>query len=115
MFYIDLCLFTFLIAFRYDVCLLPSNGVLPMGLRKVRPMFAKDTIPNVDLPSYDNYAIDSTTIHCSIILAELAFDKRSKGGTKMHISIPDIIYVTDSKWIYQREEVSERVEPCYVL
>lgn len=71
---------------------------------KVRPMYAKENIPDVYLPGWEIFAIDSTTIPCSIKLAEWALGKYSKGGVKMHTvldlrgSIPDTIYVTDSRY-----------------
>ncbi len=73
-------------------------------INKVRPMYAKERVPDVYLPGWEIFAIDSTTIPCSIRLAEWALGKRSKGGVKMHTvldlrgSIPDTIYVTDSRW-----------------
>jgi hypothetical protein len=73
-------------------------------INKVRPMYAKENIPDVYLPGWEIFAIDSTTIPCSIKLAEWALGKYSKGGVKMHTvldlrgSIPDTIYVTDSRW-----------------
>ena len=41
-------------------------------IRKVRPMYAKEDIPEVYLPGWEIFAIDSTTIPCSIKLAEWA-------------------------------------------
>lgn len=73
-------------------------------IRKVRPMYAKEDIPDVHLPGWEIFAIDSTTIPCSIKLAEWALGKYSKGGVKMHTvfdlrgSIPDSIYITDSRY-----------------
>ena len=73
-------------------------------IRKVRPMYAKENIPDVYLPGWEILAIDSTTISCSIKLAEWALGKYSKGGVKMHTvldlrgSIPDSIYITDSRY-----------------
>lgn len=73
-------------------------------INKVRPMYAKENIPDVHLPGWEIFAIDSTTIPCSIKLAEWALGKYSKGGVKMHTvldlrgSIPETIYVTDSRW-----------------
>ena len=73
-------------------------------IQKVRPMYAKEAIPDVHLPGWEIFAIDSTTIPCSIKLAEWALGKYSKGGVKMHTvldlrgSIPDTIYVTDSRY-----------------
>ena len=67
-------------------------------------MYAKEDIPDVHLPGWEIFAIDSTTIPCSIKLAEWALGKYSKGGVKMHTvldlrgSIPDSIYITDSRY-----------------
>lgn len=72
-------------------------------IKKVRPMYAKESVPNVYLPGWEIFAIDSTTIPCSVRLAEWALGKYSKGGVKMHTvldlrgSIPDSIYITDSR------------------
>ena len=41
-------------------------------IRKIRPMYAKENIPDVYLPGWEIFAIDSTTISCSIKLAEWA-------------------------------------------
>lgn len=73
-------------------------------IRKVRPMYAKEPVPDVYLPGWEILAMDSTTISCSVKLAQWALGKYSKGGVKMHTvldlrgSIPDSIYVTDSRW-----------------
>ena len=73
-------------------------------IHKVRPMYAKENIPDVYLPGWEIFAIDSTTIPCSIKLAEWALGKYSKGGVKMHTvldlrgSIPDSIYITNSRY-----------------
>ena len=67
-------------------------------------MYAKENIPNVYLPGWEIFAIDSTTIPCSIKLAGWALGKYSKGGIKMHTvldceeALPESIYVTDSRW-----------------
>ena len=66
-------------------------------------MYARENVPDVYLPGWKIFAIDSTTIPCSIKLAEWALGKYSKGGVKMHTvldlrgSIPDSIYITDSR------------------
>jgi hypothetical protein len=41
-------------------------------INKVRPMYAKESIPDVYLPGWEIFAIDSTTIPCSVKLAEWA-------------------------------------------
>jgi hypothetical protein len=53
-------------------------------ISKVRPMYAKENVPDVYLPGWEIFANDSTTIPCSIKLAEWALRKYSKGGVKMH-------------------------------
>lgn len=73
-------------------------------IKKVRPLYAKEKVPDLYLPGWEILAMDSTTISCSVKLAEWALGKYSKGGVKMHTvldlrgSIPDSIYVTDSRW-----------------
>ncbi len=73
-------------------------------IKKVRPMYAKESVPNVYLPGWEIFAIDSTTIPCSVRLAEWALGKYSRGGVKMHTvldlrgSIPDSIYISDGRW-----------------
>lgn len=73
-------------------------------IRKVRPLYAKEDIPDVYLPGWEIFAIDSTTISCSIKLAEWALGKYSKGAVKMHTvldlrgSIPDSIYITNGRY-----------------
>ena len=72
-------------------------------IRKVRPIYTKESIPNVYLLGWEFFAVDSKTIPCSIKQAEWALGKYSKGGIKMHTvlnlrgSIPNSIYVMDSK------------------
>ena len=39
-------------------------------IKKVRPMYAKENIPDIYLPGWEIFAIDSTTISCSVKLAE---------------------------------------------
>lgn len=73
-------------------------------INKIRPMYVNEKVPGVCLPGSEILAIDSTTIPCSIKLAEWALGKYSKGEVKMHTvldlrgSIPDTIYITDSRW-----------------
>ncbi|MBR2297414.1 MAG: transposase [Bacteroidales bacterium] len=67
-------------------------------------MYTKENIPDVYLPGWEIFAINSTTIPRSIKLSKWALGKFSKGGVKMHTvldlsgSIPDSIYITDSRW-----------------
>ena len=73
-------------------------------IKKVRPLYANSNIPDIYLPGWEIMAIDSTTISCSVKLAEWALGKYSKGGVKMHTvldlrgSIPDSIYITNSRY-----------------
>ena len=39
-------------------------------IKKVRPMYTNEDIPDVYLPGWEIFAIDSTTIPCSVKLAE---------------------------------------------
>ena len=92
-------------------------------IRKVRPMYAKENIPDVYLPGWEIFAIDSTTIPCSIKLAEWALGKYSKGGVKMHTvldlrgSIPDTIFLDvyePYKWaIYTMDKAYMDLEALY--
>lgn len=69
----------------------------------VRPMYSNTKVPEITI---DNalYALDSTTISTSIVLAAWALGKYSKGAVKMHTlldlrgSIPANIHITDGKW-----------------
>ena len=70
---------------------------------EVRPMYSDSIIEEITV---DNivYALDSTTISTSIVLAAWALGKYSKGAVKMHTlldlrgSIPVNIHITDGKW-----------------
>lgn len=69
----------------------------------VRPLYHGASISEITV---DNavYALDSTTISTSIILATWALGKYSKGAVKMHTlldlrgNIPISIHITDGKW-----------------
>lgn len=69
----------------------------------VRPMYSNTKLAEIMI---DNvlYALDSTTISTSIVLAAWALGKYSKGAVKMHTlldlrgSIPANIHITDGKW-----------------
>lgn len=70
------------------------------------------------------YALDSTTISTSIVLAAWALGKYSKGAVKMHTlldlrgSIPANIHITDGKWHGSNEldeivpETFEKIKEC---
>lgn len=70
-----------------------------------RPLYSKELIPNVWLSSeQDIFALDSTTISCSIKLMSWALGKYERGAVKMHTlldlrgSIPAFVHVTHGKW-----------------
>lgn len=70
----------------------------------VRPMYSREPVLGLFLPDYDIFALDSTTISCSIKLLTWALGKYSKGAVKMHTlldlrgSIPTFIHITHGKW-----------------
>ena len=72
-------------------------------IKTTRPLYAKDHIPNVWLPEWEIFALDSTTISCSIKLMSWAFGKYERGAVKMHTlldlrgSIPSFVHITHGK------------------
>ncbi|PKP28781.1 MAG: transposase [Bacteroidetes bacterium HGW-Bacteroidetes-18] len=80
----------------------------------VRPLYKNSEVPNL---SIDNglFALDSTTISCSINLLTWAEGKYSRGAVKMHTlldlrgSIPNFILVTDGK--YHDSNVLDQIIP----
>lgn len=70
----------------------------------VRPLYKKEPIPDVNLPGWEIFAVDSTTISCSIKLMSWALGKYERGAVKMHTmlslrgSIPTFIHITHGKW-----------------
>ena len=56
-------------------------------IRKVRPMYSKENVPDVYLSGWEIFAIDSTTIPCSIKLAEWTLGKYSKGESSPFILV----------------------------
>ena len=72
-------------------------------IRKVRPLYSDNPIPNVDINN-DVFALDSTTISLSIKLFSWAQGKYSRGAVKVHTlldlrgSIPTFIHITDGKY-----------------
>lgn len=70
----------------------------------VRPLYKKESIPDVNLPGWEIFAVDSTTISCSIKLMSWALGKYERGAIKMHTmlslrgSIPTFIHITHGKW-----------------
>lgn len=69
----------------------------------VRPLYKNSEVPNLSIDN-ELFALDSTTISCSINLLTWAEGKYSRGAVKMHAlldlrgSIPSFILVTDGKY-----------------
>ncbi|MDL2262672.1 IS4 family transposase [Bacteroidales bacterium OttesenSCG-928-I21] len=69
----------------------------------VRPMYANCPIPHLNLDN-EIFALDSTSISCSINLLVWAEGKYSRGAVKIHTlidlrgSIPTFIHITDGKY-----------------
>ena len=72
-------------------------------IQQVRPMYANESIPNVDIDN-EVFALDSTTISLSLKLFSWAPGKYSRGAVKIHTlldlrgSIPSFILITDGKY-----------------
>jgi hypothetical protein len=72
-------------------------------IQEVRPLYAKEPIPNVDI-DHEVFALDSTTISLSLKLFSWAPGKYSRGAVKIHAlldlrgSIPSFILITDGKY-----------------
>lgn len=73
-------------------------------IKIVQPLYSKMRIDYVVPQDHDLFALDSTTISCSINLMGWALGKYSKGAVKMHTiidlrgSIPVFIHITDGRW-----------------
>lgn len=80
------------------------EGLGSILINKVRPLYKKESVPGLFLPEYEIFALDSTTISCSIKLLTWALGKYAKGAVKMHTlldlrgNIPAFIHVTHGKW-----------------
>ena len=85
-----------------DYRIFEEFGYIFIGI--ARPLYVKAPIPDVFLPGWEVFALDSTTISCSILLMAWAFGKYEKGAVKMHTmldlrgSIPAFIHITHGKW-----------------
>ncbi len=71
----------------------------------VRPLYVNEELPKLqDLVDYELFALDSSTISCSIKLLSWALGKYSKGAVKMHTvldlrgCIPSFILVTHGRY-----------------
>lgn len=80
----------------------------------VRPLYKNSEVPNLSIDN-ELFALDSTTISCSINLLTWAEGKYSRGAIKMHTlldlrgSIPSFILVTDGK--YHDSNVLDQIIP----
>ena len=72
-------------------------------MKIVRPMYAKTQIPDIYLDN-EIFALDSTSISCSINLMSWAEGKYERGAVKMHTlidlrgNVPTFIHITDGKY-----------------
>ena len=72
-------------------------------IKIVRPMYSKQHIDYIFPQDHDLFALDSTTISCSLSLMSWALGKYSKGAVKMHTlidlrgSIPAFILISDGR------------------
>jgi len=72
-------------------------------IKIVRPLYAESSVQNIDIAN-EIFALDSTSISCSINLLTWAEGKYSRGAVKMHTlidlrgCIPTFIHVTDGKY-----------------
>lgn len=72
-------------------------------IQQVRPMYASESIPNVDIDN-EVFALDSTTISLSLKLFSWAPGKYSRGAVKIHTlldlrgSIPSFVLISDGKY-----------------
>ena len=72
-------------------------------IKIVQPLYSKMRLEYIAPQDHDLYALDSTTISCSLKLLEWAVGKYSKGAVKMHTvidlrgSIPVFIHITDGR------------------
>lgn len=96
---------------KRDYRIYEGLGMFLIGI--VRPMYSNTKVAEITI---DNvlYALDSTTISTSIVLATWALGKYSKGAVKMHTllnlrgSILANIHITDAKW-HDSNELDEIV------
>jgi hypothetical protein len=72
-------------------------------MKIVRPLYSKERIEYIYPQNHDLFALDSTTISCSLKLMDWALGKYSKGAVKMHTlidlrgSIPTFIHISDGR------------------
>jgi hypothetical protein len=88
----------------------------------VRPLYINSTVPNLSIEN-ELFALDSTTISCSINLLMWAEGKYSRGAIKMHTvldlrgSIPSFILITDGKYHDSNvlDEITPEPEAIYIM
>lgn len=91
-------------------------------IQLVRPLYQGSSIPNIDIDN-EIFALDSTTISCSINLLTWAEGKYSKGAVKVHTlidlrgSIPSFILITDVKYHDSNalDEITPISEAIYLM
>lgn len=72
-------------------------------IKIVQPLYSKMRLEYIAPQDHDLYALDSTTISCTLKLLDWAVGKYSKGAVKMHTvidlrgSIPVFIHITDGR------------------
>lgn len=72
-------------------------------IKIVQPLYSKMRLEYIAPQDHDLYALDSTTISCSLKLLDWAVGQYSKGAVKMHTvidlrgSIPVFIHITDGR------------------
>lgn len=91
-------------------------------IKLVRPLYVDSPVPNIDVDN-DIFALDSTTISCSINLLTWAEGKYSRGAVKVHTlidlrgSIPSFILITDGKYHDSNalDEITPIPEAIYLM
>ncbi|MDR7209320.1 IS4 family transposase [Flavobacterium piscis] len=91
-------------------------------IKLVRPLYTNSIVPNLSIEN-ELFALDSTTISCSINLLMWAEGKYSRGAIKMHTvldlrgSIPSFILITDGKYHDSNilDEITPEPEAIYVM
>lgn len=88
----------------------------------VRPLYKNSAVPDLSIEN-ELFALDSTTISCSINLLIWAEGKYSRGAIKMHTlldlrgSIPNFILITDGKYHDSNvlDEITPEPEAIYIM
>jgi hypothetical protein len=91
-------------------------------IKLVRPLYLNSTVPNLSIEN-ELFALDSTTISCSINLLMWAEGKYSRGAIKLHTvldlrgNIPSFILITDGKYHDSNvlDEITPEPEAIYIM